>query len=233
MKNSIYGRVLFDISLPIQRHHKSQTTELFGPIKSDHIILRLPSVNCEKYFIRPNVIKICNNLLLSVVVSCHNLSPVASHTRYIYKKLCSLFLLVFFYFFNELNCTKNTMNQWLNDGNVDSDDIWIDIKLTIISFGTRGNNNNNVYKNRVRTSGLDTADKRTHTHTHIHKAKIKKKQKWIELNQKLNNKCNTMVLHTFDMNMQSLADKKITICLVLFLLELFLDGELSWCIFIC
>lgn len=36
-----------------------------------------------------------------------------------------------------------------------------------------------------------------------------------------------MVLHSFDMNMQSLADKKITICLVLFLLDLFLDGELS------
>lgn len=36
-----------------------------------------------------------------------------------------------------------------------------------------------------------------------------------------------MVLHTFDMNMQSLADKKVTICLLLFLLELFLDGELS------
>lgn len=36
-----------------------------------------------------------------------------------------------------------------------------------------------------------------------------------------------MVLHTFDMNMQSLADKKITICLILILLDLFLDGELS------
>lgn len=36
-----------------------------------------------------------------------------------------------------------------------------------------------------------------------------------------------MVLHTFDMNMQSLTDKKLTICLVLFLLDLFLDGELS------
>lgn len=36
-----------------------------------------------------------------------------------------------------------------------------------------------------------------------------------------------MVLHAFDMNMQMLGDKKITICLVLFLLDLFLDGELS------
>lgn len=40
-----------------------------------------------------------------------------------------------------------------------------------------------------------------------------------------------MVLHAFDMNMQMLGDKKITICLVLFLLDLFLDGELS--LYVC
>lgn len=36
-----------------------------------------------------------------------------------------------------------------------------------------------------------------------------------------------MVLNTFDMNMQSLADKRLTACLLLLILELFFDGKLS------
>lgn len=46
-------------------------------------------------------------------------------------------------------------------------------------------------------------------------------------------KCNRMVLNAFDMNMQSLADKKITFCLILFLFELFFDGELSMLFIVC
>lgn len=42
-----------------------------------------------------------------------------------------------------------------------------------------------------------------------------------------------MVLNAFDMNMQSLADKKITFCLILFLFELFFDGELSMLFIVC
>lgn len=34
-----------------------------------------------------------------------------------------------------------------------------------------------------------------------------------------------MVLNTIDMNMQSLADKRLTACLLLIILELFFDGK--------
>lgn len=34
-----------------------------------------------------------------------------------------------------------------------------------------------------------------------------------------------MVVHTIDMNMQYLADKKLTVCLILLFLELFIDGK--------
>lgn len=34
-----------------------------------------------------------------------------------------------------------------------------------------------------------------------------------------------MVLNTIDMNMQSLADKRLTACLLLLILELFFDGK--------